>query len=283
MPETSPRPDVPTSTLPAPQPTHPVARRTVSEERPAFRWTPVPDAPGYRLQLAGSEAFDACYYDERVDGPTTLALEEILPDAVETVTWRVRVESADAPWSEPATFALTEHDPDADEQFLLDAPPVPLRPVRGDAVDTEAATLTWEGVPEASGYQVQIASTSDCGDPAIDLTLDRTTTLTLFEKLPPEQQPLYWRVRALFPNDTAGPWSESNQFNTDPEVEAPVAVEGEGPAGETATEGGDVPPERSPRASGPALSARTGSMEVLVGISVFVVSFLLTILLIMLV
>jgi len=283
MPETSPRPDVPSSTLPAPQPTHPVARRTVSEQKPEFRWTPVPDASGYRLQLAGSASFDDCFYDEPVDGPTRLSLEAIVPDGVETVVWRVRGASTEAPWSEPATFTLTEHEPETAEQFLVDAPPVPIRPVRGDALDNEAATLTWEGIPEASGYRVQIASSPEFGDPGIELTLDQTTTLTLFDELPPEQQSLYWRVRALFPNDTEGPWSEPNHFGTDPGGEVDVAAEGEVPADETVEDSEEIPPERSPRASGPAREAHTGSTEVLVGISVFLVSFLLTILLVMLV
>jgi len=280
MPETSPRPDVPTSTLPAPQPTHPVAGRAVTEEAPEFRWTSVPDASGYRLQLAGSADFDSCYYDEPVDRPAAVTLEEVLPDEAETVFWRVRAASEDeAPWSNPATFTVTETESDPDAQFLVDAPPVPIRPVRGDAVDTEAATLTWEGVPEAGGYRVQVASAPDFAEALIDLTLDQTTTLTLFDELPSERQSLYWRVRALFPNDTEGPWSEINRFGTDPDIEEDVSAD-EAPADEPAD---TLPPERSPRAAGPAGEARTSGVEALVGIGVFVVSFLLTILLIMMV
>jgi len=278
MPETSPRPDVPPSTLPAPQPTHPVAGRTVTDEAPAFRWTAVPDAPDYRLQLAGSSDFEACYYDEVVDRPATVTLGQVLPDEAETVYWRVQVGTGgEAPWSNPAVFTITEVEPDPGAQFLVDAPPVPIRPVRGDAVDTGAATLTWEGVPEASGYRVQVASGPDVEEAAIDLTLDRTTTLTLFDELPPERQSLYWRVRALFPNDTEGPWSETHRFGTDPDVEE--AAVPEEPAAAASADA--VPPERSPRAAGPAAAARTSSMEAVVGIGIFVVSFLLTILLIM--
>ena len=278
MPETSPRPDVPSSTLPAPQPTHPVAGRTVTEKAPEFRWTSVPDATGYRLQLAGSLDFDVCYYDEVVDRPATVTLEAVLPEESETVFWRVRAASdEEVPWSEPATFTVTEAESDPDAQFLVDAPPVPIRPVRGDAVDTEAASLIWEGVPEASGYRVQVASAPDFKEPLIDLTLDQTTTLTLFDELPPERQSLYWRVRTLFPNDTEGPWSEVNRFGTDPDVE-----EDAGPGEAAAEESADpLPPDRSPRAAGPAEKARTSGMEAIVGIGIFVVSFLLTILLIM--
>ena len=279
MPQTSSRPDVPTSTLPAPQPTHPVAGRSVTDEAPEFRWTGLPDAETYRLQLAGSETFDPCYYDETVDGPTTVALGEVLPDEVETVVWRVRVETEEeGPWSGPASF--TRSDPDdapASGQFLVDAPPVPIRPIQGDAVDAEAATFTWEGVPEASGYRVQVAPSSAFEEPRVDLTLDQTTQLTLFEELPGEQSPLYWRLRALFPNDTEGPWSEVGRFGTDPDVEGDVPAEA--PADAAPDEGAL---DRSPVAAGPAREARTSGTAAIVAIGVLVVSFLITILLVML-
>lgn len=285
MPASPPRPDAPSSTLPAPQPTHPVAGRSVTVDAPEFRWTAVPDAAGYRLQLAASPAFEECHYDERVDGPTTIVLADVLPADAETVVWRVRAETSDqAPWCRPASFRVAdEADVDEAAQFLVDAPPVPIRPIQGDAVDAGAATFTWEGVPEASGYHVQIGPSSNLDDPIVDLTLDQTTTLTLFEELPPEADGLVWRVRGLFPNDTAGPWSETGTFGTDPEVESDVPVV----AGQPAEDAAEVPDEpasaveRAAVAAGPARSARTSGTAAIVAIAFLVVSFLLTILLIL--
>jgi hypothetical protein len=256
----------------------------VTDEAPEFRWTALPDTTDYRLQLAGSKAFDACYYDEPVDRPATLPLGDVLPEDADTVFWRVRAETDEtAPWSEAAAFTRRAAEPDSGGQFLVDAPPVPIRPVHGDGVDADAATLTWEGVPEASGYRVQVASTVDFGDPEVDLTLDETTTLTLFGELPAERASLYWRVQALFPNGTDGPWSDASRFGTDPDVEASVAAEGEPPGADAPTREPERSPAHSPRAAGPALDARTDSMAALVAIAVLVVSFLLTILLIMVV
>lgn len=285
MPASPPRPDAPSSTLPAPQPTHPVAGRPVTEGAPEFRWTAVPDADGYRLQLAGSPDFAECYYDERVDGPTSVPLADVLPAEAETVVWRVRAETGeDAPWCPAASFRVAADDEiDEAAQFLVDAPPVPIRPIQGDAVDAEAATLTWEGVPEASGYRVQIGASPDVGDPIVDLTLDQTTTLTLFEELPQQRDALYWRARALFPNGTEGPWSETVKFGTDPDVEPDVPVVAEQP--EDAPEAPDEPAssvERSAVAAGPAQTARTSSTMAIAAIGLLVVSFLLTILLVLL-
>ena len=281
----SPRPDVPSSTLPVPQPTHPVAGRPVTADAPEFRWTAVPDAAGYRLQLAASPDFDECYYDERVDGPTTVPLADVLPAEADTVVWRVRAEtSEEAPWCAPASFtAAPPDDREEDAQFLVDAPPVPIRPIQGDAVDAEAATFTWEGVPEASGYRVQVGPSPDLDDPIVDLTLDQMTTLTLFGELPREQE-VYWQVCALFPNNTAGPWSGTSGFGTDPDVEPDVPVEAEPEAPDEEADAPDEPTpsvERSAVAAGPAREARTSSTTAMVAIGLLVVSFVLTIVLIM--
>jgi hypothetical protein len=258
----------------------------VTADAPEFRWTTVPDAAGYRLQLAASPDFDECYYDERVDGPTTIPLADVLPPEADTVVWRVRAQtSEEAPWCAPASFTVTPPaDRAEDAQFLVDAPPVPIRPLQGDAVDAEAATFTWEGVPEASGYHVQVGPSPDVGDPIVDLTLDQTTTLTLFGELPREREGLYWRVRALFPNNTAGPWSGPSGFGTDPDVEpdVPVGAGHEAPAEETNAPAEPTPSvERSAVAAGPAREARTSSTMAMVAIVLLVVSFVVTVLLVM--
>ena len=277
----SPRPDAPTTTLPAPQPTHPVAGRTIVESAPEFCWASVPDADVYRVQLAASDTFTTVYYDETVDGPTTIDLDAVLPEEAATVVWRVRAETeaGDAPWSVAASFTSADEAPDDSGQFLVNAPPVPLRPVDGDAVDADGATLTWEGVPEASGYRVQVASAEAFDDPIVDLTLDQATILTLFDELPDGNAPLYWRVRALFPNDTEGPWSETVQFGTDPTIE------------DRADASAETDPEaeaedrirKSAVAAGPASEARTSSAMVVAFIGLLLISFLLTILAIMMV
>jgi hypothetical protein len=257
-----------------------VAGRAVAEEAPEFCWTAVPDAPSYRLQLAAAEAFATLYYDESVEGPTAVALADVVPAEAETVVWRVRAETGpDAPWSPAATFTRGEAPAAEAESFLVDAPPVPIRPIQDDAVDAAAATLTWEGVPEASGYRVQVAPGEAFDDPAVDLTLDRTTTLTLFDRLPSEQDPLFWRVCALFPNDSEGPWSDPVRFGTDPDVDDRA---GRGVEEERAARADADSIERSAVAAGPARESHTSNAMALTFIAVLVVSFLLTILVILL-
>ncbi len=273
------RQDVSRSSIPVPQPTHPVAKRPVTSDTPTFDWTPVPGADSYRLQLAATEAFEDIYHEETVDGPTSLVLDDVLPDDATTVAWRVRVETGkETPWSSAAHFeAETPDSSTATGSFQVDADPVPIHPIEGAVVDAGAAAFTWEPVPTASGYQLQIAKTEAFDNPMVDWTFDETTSLTLFEGVPAEEAVLYWRVRALFPNATEGPWSNAAFFGTkDDAIEEVETVE----QGTTAAP--DAPPsaKESPVAAGPALEAHTSRGMAGLFVGFLVVSFLLTLLLI---
>ena len=275
---TSSRPDVPTSTLPAPHPTHPVAQRPVPDAAPEFRWTSIPEAEAYRLQLAETEAFESLFYDEVVEAPTEIALDEVLPEDAEAVVWRVRVEAPQAPWSTAAHFSWGEPSTSQEAQFLVDAPPVSIYPIEDDVVDAEAPAFTWEAVPEASGYRLQVAHDEAFADPIVDLTVE-TTSLTIFNELPEERATLHWRVAALFPNDTEGPWSAPVRFATDPDAGADTDLAPEGDVPESTSDSSSA--ARSPVAAGPAQHSQTSSTMALAFIGILLVSFLVTILLIM--
>jgi len=278
---TSPRQDVPTSSMPVPTPTHPVAGRSITDDAPSFDWTPVPDADTYRLQLAATDAFETIYHEATVDGPTAVSLADALPDDASGVVWRVRAETGpEAPWSTPARFDVSGAADDAGE-FRVDAPPVPIHPIEGDAVDARAAAFTWESVPEAGGYQLQVGRTESFDDPLVDLPFDQTTSLTLFEMLPTEESPLYWRVRSLFPNDTEGPWSDTAVFGTD-ETRTDMENQADTPAAASEPSASGSPSlKTSPLAAGPAQNARTSSAMAMTFTLVLVVSFVATILAIM--
>lgn len=279
MASSSANPDTQTFAAPTPQPTHPVADQTVRMESITFRWTRIPNATEFRIQLAPSTAFETIYHETVVEGPSTIALDEALPERVERVFWRVRVDDReDAPWSAAASILVSADVSDQRGDFLVDAPPVPLRPIQGEAVVPVGTTLTWERVPEASGYRVQVGTSETFEDPIVNLTLDRTTYLTRYEPLPEGQGPLYWRVRALFPNETEGPWSKTVHFHTEQ-----ASTERDERATEGVEHSGDAATSvrQSPVAAGPARHSRTSGGMAWAFISVLVVSFVLTILLIM--
>jgi len=267
----------PPATLPAPCPTQPVAGRPVETDAPVFDWTPVPDATGYRMQIASAEAFEVVHYDEETERGAALSLDSVLPDDATTVWWRVRAEGTgeeQSNWSEPAHFAVAA-DPERGEGTVrVDAPPVPLQPERSrdTPIDAGAVPFAWEGIPEASGYQLQVAPTERFNDPSIDLTVDQTTSVTLYDLLPPEGTTFYWRVRPLFRVAGSGPWSRPVSFPV-----APPAEEEEDLASEAAD------PRASARAAGPVEHARTSGTFSLVVSLLAVLSFVATIFLILLV
>ncbi len=262
------------TTLPAPCPTQPVAGRSVEDGPPVFSWTPVPGAVRYRVQVASTEAFESVHHDAPMERGTALPLASVLPEEASIAYWRVRAEAAGAEpsaWSAPAHFALASDDAaEAERSVRVDASPVPLHPDRNDTpVDQSAVPFAWEEIPGASGYQLQVAPTADFADPSVDVTVDRTTSVTLYDVLSLEVTSFHWRVRPLFRDADPGPWSDARAFAVAPPEEDEDAL---------ATPSDD--PQATARAAGPVQQARTSStFSVLVGLFTLV-SFIAIILLI---
>lgn len=278
MPTPTPYEKPPRATLPTPCPTEPVAGRPVDTETPAFDWTPVPEATDYRVQIGSKEDFEAVHYDEMTERGRAVPLDSVLPDDVETACWRVQAKGADdaqSEWSEPARFAVPSAELDAEAGTVrVEAPPVPLQPTSDEEppVDQSAVPFTWEGVPEATGYRLQVAFTEDFSDPVVDLTVDHTTSVTLYDTLQEGRTSYHWRIRPLFPLAEPGPWSDPVSFPVAP------AVEDED---EFASQAED--PQASARAAGPATRARTSKTLSLTVSLVAVLGFLATVALIFLV
>jgi len=274
MPISTPYEESPTATLPVPCPTQPVAGRTVDlDDSSVFDWTPVPDAAHYRVQVSDTDTFESIHYDEVTGRRVLIPLGSVLPDDTALAYWRVRAETDAArssPWSDAAHVTLPSME---DEEILrVDAPPVPLHPTEDTPADRQAVPFSWEGVPEASGYQIQVAPTEDFTDPAVDLTLDQTTSVTLCDMLSPDVSPFYWRIRTLFRGMDPGPWSTPPvSFAVTPSLEE---------EDDLATEASD--PDSSAVAAGPVQHART-SRATSIAVSLFaLLSFVAVILLIVL-
>jgi hypothetical protein len=252
-----------------------VAGRPVETDAPVFAWTPVPDATHYRLQIATTDDFASPLYDETTDRGAAIPLGALLPDDVTTVYWRVRADAEDealSEWSAAAHFAVASTaSGDVEGGLRVEAAPVPLQPDAEQApLDRQAVPFTWEEVPEASGYQLQVAETEDFVDPTLDFTVDRTTSITLYDGLPPEPTTLHWRIRSLFRAADPGPWSAARSFTIAPPTEGDR----------------DLAPETgglaSARAAGPVLEARTSASFSLLVSLLAVLSFLVILLLIVL-
>jgi hypothetical protein len=112
-------------------------------------------------------------------------------------------------------------------------------------------TFRWEAAPDATGYHLQVATGPDFERLLLDTTVDPTTTYTLDQPLSPRtSDPLYWRVRA---ERSSGPtaWSAPQSF--------------------VATAPTDT--------ASPVQEARTSAGSALLWISIVVVSFIATMIL----
>lgn len=278
MPTSTPYQESPSVTLPEPCPTQPVAGRPVDSQQPVFDWTPVPDAARYRIQIASTATFDAVHYDEPTERGSPLSIEAVLPDDVRAACWRVRAEGEEgavSPWSDPAHFAIPAAQQEtSDDTLRVEAPPVPLQPDDRQEVplDPQAVPFSWEEVPEASGYQLQVARTEEFADPVVDLTLDQTTSVTVYDTLSPEGASFFWRIRPLFRVADPGPWSAPVAFTL-----ASPSREDEDGAPEAAEE------QASARAAGPVVEGRTSRTLTLTVTLLVILSFIATIVLILLV
>ncbi len=90
-------------------------------------------------------------------------------------------------------------------------PPHPTSPLSGAVVDGTAATFVWNGVPDATGYRLQVAPNRQFVRDVLEIETGVSTSVALRDTLPPSDAPRFWRVQAETPD---GPtrWSPYGRF-----------------------------------------------------------------------
>jgi hypothetical protein len=167
-------------------------------DQPTFRWTPAEGARRYRLQVATDPTFGNPL-DDVVTNATSYSSDTTYP-ADTVVYWRVRADDENLTgltWSATGTF-----------QKKLAAPvPSAGNPVGGDALPVWA----WSPVQGASSYDISV----DQPDGMHRAFSGIRTPAASFIKMTGTGV-WHWRVRAEFPNDTAGsvpgPFSATQTF-----------------------------------------------------------------------
>jgi len=93
----------------------------------------------------------------------------------------------------------------------LGDPIVLLSPANGVTGQPVNVTVFWKSAPIAFAYEVQFASNPGFDGGTLFTTARPDTSVTL--QLDADT-PYWWRVRARFPGDLAGPWAEVGTFST---------------------------------------------------------------------
>lgn len=171
-------------------------------------WSPVEGATGYHVQVAGDPSFDP---ESLVSTDATDNLEHDLADLDPGTSylWRVRAYDGQGtgPWS-AAWFFTTEAEP------VVLAAPLPLTPDDGaDGVVWQPA-FSWEPVPEATTYRLQVALDASFSDLVVDWKGLQASSYTLesYETLAAGRA-YRWRVSAQNEDGTSA-WSVTRSFHT---------------------------------------------------------------------
>ena len=171
--------------------------RRFAQPQVSFRWLPVGSAEAYRAQLANDIDFITVVQEHTTDSPR--------------VTWQ-GLTPGDYIMRVRAIDALKIEGLDATHSFTIIAPPAAPRPTtpKKDAVISHGKPwLAWSHAPEATGYHVQIATSTDFSNPlhTIDGIVNNNYT-------PPQALAAgryYWRV-AKVAGTVISQYSEPRQF-----------------------------------------------------------------------
>ena len=209
-----------TSADPPPIPTlvAPVSGSLMNGYTPGLDWNDAPGTGHYRVQIATSSSFSlaSLVFDEN-STPSTWDVPSDKPlPANDSYYWRVSTYDSLGQYSlwSPTRYFRTR---------ML--PPVLLTPAENGQALTTRPTFTWGAVNGATGYALQI-STSSGFSPLLVNAAPTTAAYTLTSDLP-RNVPLFWRVSAKGANPSA--WSLTFTFTSAdpppiPTLVAPVSA-----------------------------------------------------------
>ncbi len=159
--------------LPAPAPTTPTAGATV--DQPVFSWAPVDGAAKYEIEVALDDQFvtvtDPPLPTDPVEDPQPRPVNgtTYVPTfsySAKTHYWHVRAVAADGTegeWSSFRTFTRRWTNEDEAAGVALASPASRVENVRlvsgGQSPPLNRIALTWDAVPSASYYEVDISVT----------------------------------------------------------------------------------------------------------------------------
>lgn len=171
----------------------------------SLEWAAVPGAAAYALQVATDEAFTSVAFGVGDLPDTSVLLTNVL-DPGTTYYWRVRgtTTETEGPWSDAFSFTTQA------AEVALTAPAL-SSPADGAQNLGADISFTWNDIPAATGYLIEIATDAEFADVVFGIDLEGTLLL-LTNVLDPGIT-YYWRVRGTTA-EAEGPWSDTFTFST---------------------------------------------------------------------
>lgn len=154
------------------------------DKNSALSWQAVEWASTYTLQISYSSSFDIISLEVPELESTSFTIGDSLPD-FSTYHWRVQACSSGfrGSWSNQASFSINP----------LSAP-IPVGPAN-DALLDMGSMLTWQEVPLASSYTLQISSTDSFSSTILTVNSINATSYSIGDSLIIGSH-YYWRVKA---------------------------------------------------------------------------------------
>jgi hypothetical protein len=191
-------------TTPVPGLIAPADTLTTNDKTPTFQWQAVPDVNKYHLQVDDDPLFGSPRIDVKRDNtqytPTTIMLGE------KTWYWHVRARGTDgvwSVWSAPWSFTV--------DTTALAAPTLGTPPHQA-TVSASAPTLTWDAIPGAAAYRIQIDTKRDFSSRHL---IDMTVSGTSYTPVSLADGNWFWRVRAIDPVGNQSKWSDRRRITVD--------------------------------------------------------------------
>jgi hypothetical protein len=182
---------------------------SVGPVNPVLSWTPVSGASRYRVQISATPSFSGTLLYNQLTYATKATPPGQLPFG--TLYWRVAGSdgSSDGPYAS-AWFSET-----------LSSSPLTQTPTDGQTLTfpTEPVIFSWDPVPGAISYTVEVDSSDSFVSPAVtqsstkntSFTPTDTKSFTMGDGMRP--QLWYWHVRANFPASQVGPYSTPKSYS----------------------------------------------------------------------
>jgi len=175
-----------------------------------FSWVPLDNANNYRIQVASDEDFEDIVLDEEIDAttnPDSWTENNILTANIDGYYWRMTsdvalpldLENENDNWSEVFSFTTNAG-------VLLNSP-------EDEAVEGVIVKFDWEEYPEATEYQIQVATDNAFSTIVVDNAIIEEDGELPTEFIPETDFDLsttyYWRIK-----DVDSDWSEIRSFTT---------------------------------------------------------------------
>lgn len=194
-------PAIPTS----PSLVSPVNGTTNVTTTPTFVWNVVSGAVSYHLQVSTNESFQSLSIDEYGITGTQFVTSSGSLSGQQVYYWRVQAANTggSGPYSSIWHFTTMVAPP---------AAPILTSPPNNSTGISRTPTLTWNTVPNANSYRVQVSTSSTFGTTVVNAVTGAATQYTVTTAL--QYNTLYyWRVQATNAGGT-GNWSTVWNFTT---------------------------------------------------------------------